>query len=167
MRREHSHAEFVRPAGLLELGACGEQRVDRFGRLQMILLCAVLWPKDLRSERERVMDIFTVVVGCWLGREQYVLHTHTHTHIQEIEKYLWSECDQCKTELQTWAVPCIWVFISLSATPTPYTRRGRTIAVFIDKKNTMFQIANGIYKCRLLCWWDNCSDLEAWIFIAT
>jgi hypothetical protein len=64
MRREHSHAEFVRPAGLLELGAGGEQLVDRFGRLQMILLCAVLRPKDLRSERKRVMDIFTVVVGC-------------------------------------------------------------------------------------------------------
>lgn len=73
-------------------------------------------------------------------------YTYTHTHIQEIEKYLWSECDQCKTELQTWAVPCIWVLISLSATPTPYTRRGRTIAVFIDKKDTMFQNAYGIYK---------------------
>lgn len=79
MRREHSHAEFVRPLGLLELGAGGEQLVDRLGRLQMILLCAVLGRKtSVLSEKESDGYFYRC---CWLlTRKGTICTTHTHTH---------------------------------------------------------------------------------------
>lgn len=146
MRWEHSHAEFVRPAGLLELGAGGEQRVDRLGRLQMILLCAVLGRKtSVLSERESDGYFYRC---CWLLTRKGTIcttHTHTHTHTRN-----WKIFVIRVRPVQDWITDlsrAVYMGVNFSQChPHPLHAAGADYCCFHWQKDTMFQNAYGIYK---------------------